>query len=286
MAGTRSLVSFAIAWCLLGPGSLPAQQVQASGRRIAVGARSLWLSCQGSGQPGILLEAGHNEASDTWVAVQFRVASFTRVCSYDRAGLGQSDAASPARPRHGRDVIADLHALLAAAGEPSPQVLVGHSLGGAFVRLYAISHPGETAGLVLVDAVHEREFEAIDELLTPEQRAAGAGMHPMSPEGIDIEGVFAEVREAASRLALPIVVVARGRPLERDEMPPHWSSEQRRRREELRKTLQADLAALSPRGELVVAESSGHFVHHDEPEVVVKAIHKMVEAWRASRARQ
>ncbi|MGH9660978.1 MAG: alpha/beta fold hydrolase, partial [Bryobacteraceae bacterium] len=272
------IVRLTSALWLLGPGSLPAQQVPASGQRIAAGARFLWLVCQGAGQPGVLLEAGHGEASDTWVAVQSRVASFTRVCRYDRAGRGQSYPAAPGRGRHGRDVIADLHALLTGAGEPGPLVLVGHSLGGAFVRLYAASHPDATAGLVLVDAVHEREFEAIDQLLTPEQRTGGAGTHPMSPEGIDIEGVFAELREVNSQVAVPVVVVARGRPLQHDEMPPNWSSEQRRRREELRKSLQADLATRFPRGELIVAAGSGHFVHHDRPDVVVIAIRKIVEA--------
>ncbi len=286
MAHSRSVLSFTIAFCVLGSTSVLAQQVSVSGRRIAVGDRSLWLSCAGTGQPGVLLEAGHTEGSGTWTSVQSRVASFTRVCSYDRAGLGRSDPDSRGRFRQGRDVVADLHGVLVGADEPGPWVLVGHSLGGALVRLYAASYPGETAGLVLVDAVHEREFEAIDQLLTAEQREAGAGMHPMSPEGLNIEELFAEVRRASSPLAMPVVVVARGLPLQHDEMPPGWTSDQRRRREELRKTIQADLAALSSRGELMVAAHSGHFVHQDEPEVVVAAIRKIVDAWRDAHARQ
>ena len=245
--------------------------------------RKLWIKCVGHGQPVVVLEAGHTEASDTWEQVQAHVASVTRVCSYDRAGRGRSTP-PPNSPRSGNDVVQDLRAVLRAAKEPGPYLLVGHSLGGAFVRLYATSYPGDVASLVLVDAVHEREFAAIDELLTPEQRAAGAGMRPLSPEGLDIETVFEELADAKHPGSVPVIVVARGQPLGSDEMPPDWTAEQRRRREELRRALQADLAALSPKGQLVISERSGHFVHHDQPEVVAGAIRQLVERWRQDRA--
>jgi pimeloyl-ACP methyl ester carboxylesterase len=250
------------------------------GRRVAISAdRSLWLSCAGTGQPVVVLEAGHTESSATWAQLQDRIATFTRVCSYDRAGRGRSDPA-PTAPRRGNDIVRDLQALLHRAPEPGSYLLVGHSLGGAFARLYAASHANEVTGIVLVDAVHEREFAAIDELLTPEQRAAGAGMRPLSPEGIDVEKVFEELAASTRPLSMPVIVIARGRPLAVDEMPPTWSADQRRRREELRKALQADLATVSPSGELLIAQRSGHLVHHDEPEVVAEAIHRLVERWR------
>ena len=250
---------------------------------VAIGGeRGLFLTCAGAGQPVVVLEAGHTETSATWERVQAQLASVTRVCSYDRAGRGRSSPA-PSAPRKGGDVVQDLQAMLRVAREPSPYVLVGHSLGGAFVRLYAASSPGDVAGLVLVDAVHEREFSAIDELLTPDQRAAGAGMRPLSPEGFDIEAIFKELASARRPLSVPVVVVARGRPLGSDELPPDWTAEQRRRREELRRALQADLATLSPAGELVVAERSGHFVHQDQPEVVAAAVRNLVDRWRARR---
>lgn len=261
-----------------------AAQSPATARHIPIGAdRSLWLTCVGQGQPVVVLEAGHTDASATWEQLQARVARVTRVCSYDRVGRGRSSPA-PGTPRKGTDVVQDLHAVLRAASEPGPYLLVGHSLGGAFVRLYAASFPRDVAGLVLVDAVHEREFEAIDEILTPEQRKASAGMRPLSPEGFDIEAVFEELAGSRHPRSVPVTVVARGRPLGSDEVPPAWSAEQRRRREELRQALQADLATLSPAGELVVAERSGHFVHHDQPEVVAAAIQKLVQRWRQSRA--
>ena len=259
-------------------------QSTAAARLIAINAdRSLWMRCVGRGQPVVVLEAGHTEASDTWEQVQARVASLTRVCSYDRAGRGRSTPA-PGGPRSGNDVVQDLRAMLHAAQERGPYLLVGHSLGGAFIRLYAASFPHDVAGLVLVDAVHEREFAALDELLTPAQRAAGAGMRPLSPERLDIEAVFKELAALRQRFSVPLIVVARGQPLANDEMPPDWTVEQQRRREELRQALQAELATLSPAGELVVAERSGHFVQHDQPEVVAAAIRKLVQRWREGRA--
>lgn len=281
--GRRYALGLFVALSALAVLPLGAQGRTGSGQRFGVSGRSMWLDCRGDGSPMVLLEAGQNESADTWDPVFLTVASFTRVCRYDRAGLGRSGAPASAEPRTGRDVVADLHGLLSAANERGAMVLVGHSLGGAFIRLYAAAYPGRTAALVLVDAVHEREFAGIDALLTSAQREAGAGMRPMSPEGLDIEAINAELRRTTTRLRIPVLVVARGRPLADDEMPPTWSAEQRRRREQLRVDLQADLARLSRAGELVVATRSGHFVHHEEPSLVVEAIRKVVTAWRAAR---
>jgi len=271
----RTLLCAALASCAA-PRSAPGPGL------VAVGARQLWLDCRGRGSPTLVLEAGHTESAETWAAVQLEVAAFTRVCSYDRAGRGHSPRA-PDSVRRGSDVVADLAELLSAAGESPPLILVGHSLGGAFARLYVVAHPTSVAGLLLVDAVHEGEFARIDALLTPEQRRAGAGMKPMSPEGFDIEAIFGEVRTAAAKtVSVPVTVVARGRPLGANEFPPDWSLAQRAERDTLRQVLQAELAHSFPQGRLVVAENSGHFIHHDEPALLVAEIRRLVDAWRRS----
>src|SRR5215213_10666971 len=85
-----------------------------TGKRVDIGGRDLFISCTGSGSPTVVLKAGSGNTADTWVNVQPEVARFTRVCSYDRAGLGQSDPA-PSGVRTVQDSVDDLHALLAAA---------------------------------------------------------------------------------------------------------------------------------------------------------------------------
>jgi pimeloyl-ACP methyl ester carboxylesterase len=121
----------------------------APGRLVDVGGRRLHLNCSGSGSPTVILEAGASAFALDWSLVQPGVARTNRVCSYDRAGLGWSDARpdvdTPAR------VVADLRRLLSAAGERPPLVLVGASWGGLYARLYLLDHAEDVAGLVLVD---------------------------------------------------------------------------------------------------------------------------------------
>ena len=114
------------------------------------------LYCTGQGKPTVLLEAGYGATSAAWARVQPLIAAHTRVCSYDRAGMGFSDAGP--MPRDGRAVIADLTALIAAAGLKAPFVLVGHSAGGLTMRMFATAHPAWVVGLVLVDSSLEGQF--------------------------------------------------------------------------------------------------------------------------------
>ena len=120
------------------------------GHLIAIDHRRLHLREQGSGSPAVILEAGIAGSSLGWALVQPEIAEFTRACSYDRAGLGWSDAVTP--PASVPRMIADLDALLFHIGPP-PYVLVGHSFGGLLVRAYAHHRPEAVAGLVLLDPV-------------------------------------------------------------------------------------------------------------------------------------
>ncbi len=86
-----------------------------SGNRVDIGGRALFISCIGTGSPTVVLEAGSGNSADTWAGVQPEIARFTRVCSYDRAGLGQSDPA-PAGVRTVQDSVDDLHALTRRGG--------------------------------------------------------------------------------------------------------------------------------------------------------------------------
>jgi pimeloyl-ACP methyl ester carboxylesterase len=106
----------------------------------------------GSGSPTVILEAAADMMSADWGWVQPDIATRTRVCAYDRAGMGWSEAGP--LPRDARHVAHELHTLLTKANIPRPYVLVGHSAGGLYVRLYAALYPTDVAGLVLVDPGH------------------------------------------------------------------------------------------------------------------------------------
>jgi len=148
------------------------------GRLVDVGGYRLHLNCQGTpvaGRPTVVMETAHAEPGLSWARIQPEVAKFTRVCTYDRAGLGWSES-SP-KPRTAENIVEELHTMLARAGVKPPYVLVGHSIGGLYVRLYAHEHPDEVAGMVLVDATHEEQFLRMPEALAKAQassiRAAG-----------------------------------------------------------------------------------------------------------------
>ncbi len=120
------------------------------------GGRRLYLSCTGSGSPTVILVQGAGEPSSIWAWIAPDVARDTRVCVYDRAGRGWSDPA----PSHqdGIAIAADLNALLTAAHEPSPYVVVGHSFGGLYTRAFAARYPNQTAGVVLLDGSDPHQF--------------------------------------------------------------------------------------------------------------------------------
>jgi pimeloyl-ACP methyl ester carboxylesterase len=132
------------------------------GRLVKAGAQRLHVYETGEGDPTVILEAGISATICNWQRVQPEIAKFTRVLSYDRAGLGWSDRART--PRTVSQIVEELHKMLLAADVPPPYVLVGHSFGGIVARLYTMRYPNEVGGIVLVDPVLLEEW------------------HPLSPE--------------------------------------------------------------------------------------------------------
>ncbi len=129
-------------------------------QRIDIGGRSLNLVCIGHGSPTVVFDSGMGDWSVSWALVQPRIGKRTRACGYDRAGLGFSDP-SP-RPSNSANMVDDLHRLLRAGGIAPPYLLVGHSLGGLNLQLFADRHLPEVAGMVLVDASHPQTIARVD----------------------------------------------------------------------------------------------------------------------------
>jgi pimeloyl-ACP methyl ester carboxylesterase len=130
--------------------SIDATAYPAPGQLIDVGGHRLHLYCTGSGSPTVVLEPGLGEASSVMSWIAPAVAADTRVCVYDRAGRGWSEAADG--PQDAAQTAADLHALLERAHIPGPYVLAGHSFGGLYILTFAANYPDQVAGLVLLDS--------------------------------------------------------------------------------------------------------------------------------------
>ena len=126
------------------------------GEMVDVGGYSLHINCVGRGSPTVLLDGGLGEWSAQWVLVKQGVSDTTRVCAYDRAGMGWSEMGP--EPRDARQITGELHALLEGAGIEGPYVLVGHSFGGLYLQTYAARYPDEVAGMALVDSSQPDQF--------------------------------------------------------------------------------------------------------------------------------
>jgi pimeloyl-ACP methyl ester carboxylesterase len=284
------------------------------GKLVDLGGRKMHINCSGESSPTVILNSGLGDSSLSWHKVQPEIAKFTRVCSYDRAGLGYSDPSS--RPRTSRAIAEELHDLLQAAGVAPPYVIVGHSMGGFDVRLYTSMYPQEVVGMILVDASHpdqENRFPA--ELKNMEgswQREAQFIAHTMPfgvPRvlGLCDEGAIdraadcnghtarerlAEIRafaESATQAAatgpfgdLPLAVLSHDPDKPSNDLPPELSKSVNK----LWETMQEDLARLSTRSKQTVAKNSGHYIQMDRPDVVIDAVRNVVDQSRQAHSKQ
>jgi pimeloyl-ACP methyl ester carboxylesterase len=213
------------------------------------------------------MDSGLGASSSDWFLVQPSLAPFARACIYDRAGLGKSDP-GPA-PRTSAQMIKELHALLAAAKIEGPYVLVGQAEGGLNMQLFAKLYKDETAGIVLVDAVHPDLDTRYISVLTPEQeqqREAGISSTREHATYADTHESGAQVRAAGPLPNVPMVVLRHGLDL---PQPPGWPVAEIER---IWLQMQQELAAMIPGSKLIVAEQSRHFITVSQPEMVVQSI--------------
>lgn len=176
------------------------------GHLVDVGGRRLYIHCTGSGSPTVVLVSGLAEASTYWGGwIGPAVAESTTVCAYDRAGQGWSDP--PASPQDGIAVTADLQTLLDRAQIPGPYVLVGHSTGGAYARIFAARYPDQVAGMALLDSQPNEALTGLPDF--PSQYSAIRRASALFPSLARL-GVFRLVNQFASD---PLPVPTRGEEL-------------------------------------------------------------------------
>lgn len=239
--------------------------------KINIGNRELFFSLAGFGAPTVIFEAGLGDTSETWAQIQPSVAQLTQTISYDRAGLGQSESAP--KPRTCQDMVDDLSALLKNAQISPPYILVGHSFGGMLVRLFASQRSKDVTGMVLVDGTHEDRTAGFEKVLSDELIARNRAylLDPSrNSEFIDHIPSEQQVRNARKQFDFPLVVLTRGL---LDEPDAVWPSADLQRVEG---DLQRDFLKLSPNSSLVMADQSGHYIQHDQPELVIDAITKVI----------
>ncbi|HVT98647.1 MAG TPA: alpha/beta hydrolase [Acidobacteriaceae bacterium] len=166
------------AFCLFQSPAAPEDAPLPPGKLVELGGHRLHVNCTGQGRPVVVVENGLGDFSFDWILVQQRVARFTRICTYDRAGYAWSDAGP--MPRTFAQINLELREALRVLGERGPFVLVGHSYGGPVMRNFATTWPAEVAGMVFVDAAWEGMRVQIGEKQTV--RLGGSGQERAVPK--------------------------------------------------------------------------------------------------------
>jgi pimeloyl-ACP methyl ester carboxylesterase len=280
------------------------------GKLVNVAGKKMHIDCMGGGSPAVILDSGLGDTYVSWFKVQSQIARFTRVCSYDRAGVGYSDSSS--QPRTSKVIAQESHALLQAAGIAPPYVLVGHSMGGFDVRLYASLYRDQVAGIVLVDASHPdqenrfppelknmegtwlREAEFLEYTMPfglprllglceddPVQRAAECNFHSARENVAELKAISESAAQTAATPSLgdmPLMVLSHDPEKPSSEFPPDLAKPIN----DAWERMQEEMAHLSTRGTQTIVKKSSHYIQIDQPDAVIDAVHAVVEQVRQS----
>ncbi len=259
---------------------------------IDIGTHKLYLTCQGSGRPVVVIDTAFGDTYLNWSSIIREISQSTRVCTYDRAGYGQSEPGP--LPRNSQREAEELHTLLQNAGIRSPFLLVGHSLGGLNLQIFTANYPDQVAGLVLVDPpplgwFSEGAFPQLTQLLEHETaslwQAVEAARTADDPEQVSqadyIEALASEQEQMlmssgpqAAAIdtfeALPLVVIAATEP------NPQFGDQAAAFQEFWIKQNEA-LLSKSSNSKFVLAEGSSHMINRDAPELIIDAIQGLRE---------
>ncbi|GAF49697.1 alpha/beta fold hydrolase [Rhodococcus wratislaviensis] len=266
------------------------------------GGRSVYLTCGGesrNGDPTVVLVSGYHDSSDVWTQsdvlsvigpatgppVFEGVSASHRVCAYDRPGTVRyvegtplTDRSSPVpQPRTAEDIVAELSAVLSAGEVAGPYILVGHSLGGLIVRLYAHTHPDQVRGVVFVDAFSPTVPALFgpqwpsyrDELLNPPiDQLPIPSMHSPESERVDLDASVAQVLSAPPLPPMPLAVLTKTESFAGLQSLPGLPAEDVNR---VYEKAQDDLVALEPATPHTFATGSDHYIQFSQPDLVVSS---------------
>ncbi|MHC6646751.1 alpha/beta hydrolase [Alteromonas sp. HB246098] len=267
------------------------------GEMIDVGGYSLYVEDSGTGKVTVIFDAGMGDDSSVWNKVAEEVSQFSRVITYDRAGLGWSEK-SP-HERTSKTIVSELHLVLEKKDITAPIILVGHSFGGVNMQRYALTYPEYIAALVLVDSAHEDQIDEMPQTnslqkylfkfgmwaapvgiprlylsnTNPEEKAKKSTtkhQYTSLDEAEYFPRSLSELNELTPNFGnLPLVVVARNKA----------SSEidNTKTRDLVWATLQEDIAARSTDSTIVFSGERQHSIHKRQPEIVIEAIQKLAE---------
>lgn len=236
--------------------------------KVDVGGHSLNLLIGGPGSPSVIFEGGMGAGIASWSAVQKDVATFAQTVSYDRAGLSQSEPGP--KPRSAKQIASELRTALQKAGVRPPYVLVGHSLGGIYVRVFADMYPKDVIGMVLIDPSQEA-FNDWTKSNLRDRRKEEEGRIAKASEGVrgeweSLETSYSQARAAKVSPGMQVTLISatqdEGMPAEAKKV---WIQKHKK------------WIASVPGGKHIIAEKSGHFVQAQEPALVIEAIRQIVK---------
>jgi pimeloyl-ACP methyl ester carboxylesterase len=245
------------------------------GQVVRVDGRSVYVDCRGAGSPTVILDSGYGSGAGSWGFVLDEVAATTRICTWDRPGLGRSES----RGLHSAAQTAvDLRATLAQIGATPPFVYVGHSLGGLYGRVFTAAHRDEVAGLVMVDAywpdlaLHRRVALPDEYVAAAAQNVASTGALVERGEELDWEQTLAELA-ATGTLGQPTEILAVDQHFRFVGVDPATQ-------EALIDAWEAALLEGFPNARITIAHGSDHMIQLRRPELVVEATRRLIDGAR------
>ena len=240
-------------------------------QKVDVGGHNLQFLVGGQGSPAVIFEGGFGTGIASWSRVQKDVAAFAQTVSYDRAGLGQSDPGP--KPRSAKQIATELHVALQKSGIKPPYVMVGHSFGGIYVRVFADMYPTEVVGMVLIDPSQESFNDWLTKTQPDRLKAAEANI-AKAGEGVQAEFALVDTSYSQARVAkvpkgIPVTLLTA---TEDDSI----SAEARKLWIEKHK----EWLATVPGGKHIVVEKASHFIQAQQPALVIEAIKQVAKQER------